>query len=404
MMKIAYFSDTYHPQPNGVATVLGYIIKNLRERGLKIYLFAPRIKGYKDTEEDIYRLPSTRVLPTLPDSIRLPLPIPHKSYLNIIRLKSDLVHAHGNGIFSFLGLLVARSKKVPYILTFHTQMSHFSHYFLKGRVLKGKHLNDILLKRFGNLCDGITTPSEKMKQELIQAGVKKHIEVIPNFVNFERFKVKNNNFLHKKYNIPKSSPILLSVGRLGKEKNFEFLLQMFKKITEQNHNAYLVIVGEGLGEKELRKLIQELGLKKRVRLTGRIPYENMPYVYKSADLFVFPSVSETHAMVVIEAAASALPLVVARDQAYKGIVVNNVNGYSLPLDKEQFARKIIKLLNEPSLRRKFAEASIKIVQNNFNPDKIIRKLIRYYGQVRRDFKVRPKLLDLSRFKTQFGSI
>lgn len=396
-MKIAFFTDTYHPQPNGVATAVGFMVKNLREKDLKVHLFAPKIKGYKDNEVDIHRLPSIRALPSLPDSIRLPIPIPHKNFLKMVRLDFDLVHAHGNGVFSLLGLLASRTKKVPYILTFHTQISQFSHYFLKGKVIKGELLNNILLKRFGNLCDGIITPSEKMKQELIKSGVKKHIEVIPNFVDLERFKVKNNHFLHKKYQIPKESSILLAVGRLGKEKNFEFLLEIFKKLTEENDRAYLIIVGEGSGETELRKYISKLNLKKRVKLTGRIPYDQMPYVYKDATIFVFPSVSEVQPMVAIEAAASSLPLIVAKDQAYRGMVINNKNGYLLPLKKEIFAKKISQLLNDANLRKKFAQNSAKIVQKNFDSDRCIKKLIKFYKQVRKDYQARPKSLGLSRF-------
>lgn len=402
-MQIAYFTDTYHPQPNGVATAVGYFVKRLREKGLRVHLFAPKIKGYKDQEEDIHRLPSIRALPSLPDSIRLPLPIPHRNFLNMVRLNFDLVHAHGGGVFSFLGLLVAKRKKVPYILTFHTQISQFSHYFLKGKVVKGALLNNILLKRFGNLCDGIITPSEKMKQELIKSGVRKYIEVIPNFVDLNRFEVKNINFLHKKYKIPKTSPILLAVGRIGKEKNFEFLIKIFHQLAKYDTKTYLVIVGEGLGEKQLKKSILKLGLEDRVCLTGRIPYEQMPYVYRDADIFVFPSVSEVHPMVAIEAAASSLPLIVAQDQAYKGIVIQNKNGFTLPLDEKMFAKSIIELLNNHELKKKFAQNSPIIVKKNFDPGKTTERLIGFYEQVIKDYNKKPKRLRVSRLKALFSS-
>lgn len=402
-MRIAYFTESYYPQPNGVATAVGYFVKSLRRKGTKVLLFAPEIKGYQDKEEDIHRLPSIRALPSLPDSVRLPLPIPHKNFLNMIRLNFDLVHAHGGGIFSFLGLLVARNKKVPYVLTFHTQISQFSHYFLKGKVVKGKLLNNILLKRFGNLCDGIITPSEKMKQELIESGVKKHIKVIPNFVDLNRFEVKNIHYLHKKYKIPQASPILLAVGRIGKEKNFEFLIRVFQQVTKYDPHTCLVIVGEGLGEKEFKKYIIKLRLKERVCLTGRIPYEKMPYVYKDADIFVFPSVSEVHPMVAIEAAASSLPLIVAQDQAYKGIVIHNKNGFILPLDEQVFVKSIIKLLNNYKLRQKFAQNSPEVVKKNFDPDGIIQKVIRYYKQTLKTYEAKPKKLRLSRLKAVLSS-
>lgn len=390
-MKIAYFTDTYYPQLNGVTTAVGYFVKKLRERGARVDLFAPKIKGFKDKEADIHRLPSIRALPNLPDSVRLPLPVPHKSFWNIIKADFDLVHAHGNGIFSLLGLIAARTKKVPFILTFHTQVSHFSHYFLKGKIVKGNTLNNILLKRFGNLCDGIIAPSEKMRDELVNLGVKKHVAVIPNFIDIDKFNVERSNFLHKKYSLPEKAHILLSVGRLGKEKNFEFLIEVFAKISRLDQKAYLIIVGEGFEEKRLKKLIGSLRLKEKVKLTGSITYEKMPIIYKSADLFVFPSISEVHPMVAIEAASSGLPLVVARDKAYKGIVINNKNGYTLELNKDIFVRKILYLFKNPKTMKQFAQNSSAIAKKDFDPEKSIEKLIKFYKNTLKNYKSTPRL-------------
>ena len=290
------------------------------------------------------------------------------------------MHAHGNGMFSLIGLGVAKAKKVPFILTFHTQVGKFAHYFLKGKVVKPKHLNEILLKRFANLCDGIIAPSEKMRAELTGCGVKKHIEVIPNFVELEKFKTtKKSNFLHNMLKIPKKDPILLAVGRLGKEKNFEFLIESFQVITKINKDSHLVIVGEGFEYKRLKKVGLRLGA--RFHMTGGIPIDDMPKVYADVDIFVFPSVSEIHPMVAIEAAAAGLPLVVAKDAAYQGVVIHNKNGYQLPLDKEIFAKTVVKLLKNPSLMKKFSKNSPQVVEKNFGSDLLINKLLAFYDQI-----------------------
>lgn len=386
-MKIAYFTDTYYPQLNGVATYVGCVVKKIYQKNYQVYLFAPKIKGYQDKEDYVHRLPSIRALPNLPDSIRLPLPIPHKTIWKIIKYDFDIVHAHGNAVFSLIGLAVARSKKVPYILTFHTQIGQFTHYFFKGKVVKPKFLNNILLKRFGNLCDGVITPSEKMKDELIAAGVTKQIEVIPNFIDYEKFHVKTKGYLHKKYKIPNTKPILLSVGRLGKEKNFEFLIRVFQKLTKINQDVHLVITGEGFEKKSLAQLISELGLRKRAHLIGGVPIDDMPYVYADSDIFVFPSTSEVHPMVALEAAAASLPLIVVKDGAYKKIVINNKNGYLCPLDQDIFVEKINLLLKNPKLRQKFSKASAQIVKKNFNPDLLTQKLLNYYKKIVRIHKL-----------------
>lgn len=385
-MRIVYFTDSYYPQLNGVATSVGYFVKALREKKHKVYVLAPKIGNYQDPEQDTYRLPSFRVVPGMPDFIRFPYPFPHKSIWKIAKFDFDIVHAHGNGLFSLIGLLVARTKKVPFILTFHTEVGKFTHYFLKGRIIKPALANNILLKRFGNLCDGIIAPSEKMKEALIQHGVRKNIVVIPNFVNFKKFNVKTSDYLHTKYQIPRKSPIILSVGRLGKEKNFEFLIETFRKIIQIDPDAYLVIVGQGLEEMKLKKLVRKLNLQTRVILTGGVENEKMPQVYKSADIFVFPSVSEVHPMVTIEAALSGLPLIVAKDDAYKGVVVNNRNGFLLPLKQDLFVEKIVFLLKNPEKLKSFGGNSLQIVKRNFNSGQSVRKLILFYQRVIKTYK------------------
>lgn len=377
-MKIAIFTDTYPPHLNGVATYVDYLARKLYSEGHTVYLFAPKVKGYKDKENYVYRLPSIRALPNLPDFVRLPLAIPHKNFWKIISFDFDIVHSHGNGAFSLLGLAVAKTKKVPYILTFHTQLGQYAHYFFKGKIIKPKMIND-LLRRFANLCDGIITPSQKMKDELIKAGVAKNIEVIPNFVDPDKFNIRRKSgYLRKFLDIKKNCPILLAVGRLGKEKNFEFLLEVFKEIESINKNCHLVLVGEGVEHENLKNLGAKLNLNGRFHMTGAIPIDDMPKVYADCDIFVFPSVSEVHPMVAIEAAASGLPLVVAQDKAYEGIVVNGRNGFVLPLNQKVFAKKILQLLEKPNLSERLGKNSKILLKEAFDPKLLISKIIKFY--------------------------
>lgn len=387
-MKIAYFTDTYLPQLNGVATSVDYFAKSLRQANIKVYIFAPKIKGYKDQEEDIFRIPSSRVLPTLPDSVRIPLPVPHKTLLKILKLDCDLIHAHGNGFFSLLGYAVARAKKIPYTLTFHTQFDKYTHYLFNGKFIKPELVTNLMFRRFGNICDGCIAPSQKMKDTLISAGVKKDIAVIPNFIDIKKFKFKRSNYLKNKLKIPQKSPILLSVGRLGKEKNFEFLLHVFQKIAQSDPLINLVIVGEGLDYHKLKTLGENLNLGNRFHLTGGIPADDMPKVYNSCDIFVFPSNTETQGVCIMEAASCQLPLVVADDEAYLGIVIDNKNGYLLPLKEEAFVKKILFLLRNPDSAKKMGKNSSLQVKNNFNERLLRRKLIYFYEKTIREYKNR----------------
>lgn len=385
-MKIGLFTDTYYPQLNGVANFVRYCAAFLNKKGHQADVFAPSIRGFKETEKNIHRIPSVLALPGLPDFIRLPIPIPHKTFLKMIRFDFDLIHAHGNGLFSLIGLAVARVKHVPFILTFHTQVGNYTHYFLKGKLIKPNLLNAILLKRFGNLCDGIITPSHKMKQELIQAGVKKEITVIPNFLDLSEFDIKKNNFLRSNFHIGEDKEIILSVGRLGKEKNLDFLLEIFAEVYFKRASAVLVIVGEGFEKNRLIELSKKLKVSDRVVFTSGIEAKLIPQVYTSADIFITPSISEVHPMVAIEAASAGLPLLVADDLAFAGLVENGRNGYMLPLEKDKFAQKIIELLSDKNKRKKFGQASKEIVSSKYHPEILSDKLLKYYEQALKDYQ------------------
>lgn len=385
-MKIAFFTDSYFPQQGGIATSVDCFTRSLAKLGHTVYIFAPKIGNFKDSQDKVFRLPSVSAFPHIPDSTRLPLPLPNKNFWKMITFDFDIVHAHGNGAFSLLGLVTARAKKVPFVSTFHIQVGSYVHYFFNGKVIKPKLMNKIFLKKFGNICDGVIAPSEKMKSHLTEAGVNKKIEIIPSFVDTEKFSNLKTGFLHNRCHIPKNSPIILSVGRVGKEKNFEFLVKVFHKVTLSNKDAHFVIVGRDWGEKKnLINLATDLKIRNRFHLIGGIDLADMPSVYSDAAIFTFASFSETQGLCVLEAATAGLPLLIVEDLAFQGMVQNNKNGFILPLDQKQFADKIIQLLNKPKLLEKFKKNSPKIAEKSFGSKLITSRLISFYKETRKAY-------------------
>lgn len=384
-MNIAVFTDTYYPQLNGVTICVDNFARKLRERGHKVSIFAPKIKGYKDTDPHVYRLKSIKILSAEPE-ILMPVVLPHKITKEAKPLRFDLVHAHGNGAFSLLGYQFARIKKIPYVLTFHSQHTKYTHYVFKGKILKPQMVKKAM-QWLAELCDGITTPSAKMQKELQAYGVKKPIQVIPNFVLPSSSSNARKGYLHKTYQIPKDYKILLSVGRLGKEKNFPFLIRAFKKIALTEPKTVLVIVGQGLEKENLEKLVKRSNLTERIYFTGRLDNKLLPQVYADSDLFLFASTTEVHPVVILEAARQGLPFVVVQDGAYERIIENGKNGYQVTTQAE-FVKKILYLLEHEKVRQKFAQASKELERNNFDPDQLTDKLVLLYEDTIRAYRPR----------------
>lgn len=383
-MKIGFFVDTYYPQYNGVVVSVEQLVNQLRRHGHQVYIFAPLIKGYKDKDKYIYRIPSFKALNGEPD-IFMPKYLSGENLKTIKSLKFDIIHAHGNGAFSALGLATARLKRIPYVLTFHTMHKEYTHFIMNGKLIKPK-MAELFLKTFGNICDATTTPSEKMKKELLEYGVKRPIKVIPNFIDFEKFNVKNEAILRKRLNLSKQVPIVLTVGRLDKAKNFEFLVNAFSKIKDKN--ALLIFAGKGPRQKILNTLAVKNKINDRVIFAGAFEYEEMPYVYKDADIFVFASKTETQGVVVLEAAASGLPLVVTNDAAYKGMAQHEVNAFVVPFEIEKFSEKLDQLLSDKNLRNKFSKESEIVAKTNFDPKSWTEELVKFYTETIENYRKR----------------
>lgn len=382
-MKIGIFADIYYPYLNGATIAVDNLIKELKKNGHTVYLFAPQIKGYKDTDPNIFRLFSARLIFSAPE-IRLPIPIPNKNLRKVFALDLDLIHAHGSGTFSLLGYQIARIKGIPFILTFHGMLTEYMHYLFKGKILK-RGFAVRASRIFGNASDGITTPSEKMKNILISYGIKKPIMVIPNIINISTFNISRTTFLQERLNLPHDTPIILTVGRLGKEKNFAFIVRMFKKLAEKEKNSHLVLVGRGAEKSSLVKLAGDL-MDKRIHFAWEIDTKLMPYVYASAWVFAFASRTEVHPMVVLEAAAAGLPLVLVDDPAYKNIIIDGINGFLLTQNQEVFATKLQELLENINLRKKFSENSKIIIQKNFNSNLLAKEMVIYYKKIVQEYR------------------
>jgi len=383
-MKIGIITDTYYPQLNGVSIAIDSFTRELRKLGHEVYIFAPLIKNYKDKDKNIFRISSFKVISSEPE-VLVPIPIPQQSYKQIFNMNLDVIHAHGNGAFSFLGCQIAKLKGIPFILTFHTVHTKYTHYFLNGKIIRPKMVA-VGLRMFADICDGIITPSEKMKNELITWGVKKEIKIIPNFIDFARFQKNKKGYLHKRFSIPETHKILLTVGRLGKEKNFPFLINMFKKLVITQPNLHFAIVGRGGELGNLKRLTSRLGLSKKIHFTQKVEAELMQDVYADADIFVFSSQTETQGICVLEAAASGLPIVVVKDPAFDNLAVDGETGFNVPANQEIFAQKVEQLLKDDALRQRFGRNAMETAKKNFRSEYLTRELLDYYKEVSTIYK------------------
>ena len=169
---------------------------------------------------------------------------------------------------------------------------------------------------------------EKWKKCLKDTGFHQPISVIPTGIQLNKFHhsfpVAERAALRNRYNIPKDAFLLLSLGRLGKEKNIEELLYFLSLI---KFDIYFLIVGDGPNRDHLMEYTKELGLEKQVVFVGMIDPDEVPIYYQMANLFVSASSSETQGLTYLEALASGIPALCRADEAIENVVINGQTGY-----------------------------------------------------------------------------
>ena len=400
-MKIAFFTDTYLPEPNGVAENVALSAKSLEALGHTVYIAAPKNPYSKGEDSNVLRLSAIKVYKN--PEFRLFVPLPQQDLRRLARLKADVFHGHAGGTLTIFGWELAKVKDIPYVFTYHTLLNRYAHY-IPGNLV-GPKVMEVATKVYCNLTDHIIAPTARVKKELLSYGVTKPISVVAGGVDLDRFKSGNKDYLRNKLRLPKNSKILLYIGRLGEEKGVDFLLRAFQLIAWQRGDTWLVLVGDGPDRKKLEQLAGGLKVNKRVIFTGFINRNKIPRFYAGADLFVFASRTETQGLVVTEAMASGLPVVAVADEAFEGVVLDGENGFLAKDDREEFAQRVQQLLENPPLREQFSLAARGHIEDNFSAGRQAAALEKIYRQViathqakhRRIAAIRQKVLEVRNY-------
>ena len=374
-MKIAFFTDTYWPNINGVTENIETSKRALEKIGHTVYVIAPKVPNHVDKDKKIFRLSAIKILKN-PEQ-RLIVPIPEKDLRELFKQKFDIIHIHTQGTAGLLGWEIARLRDIPCVVTYHTLLNRYVHYVLKGKIVTPR-IAELGSKIFCNLCDLVLAPTERVREELLHYGVTKEILVIPGGIEVERFDNLKKGYLRSLLGLGEGERIILYLGRLGKEKKIDFIIKSLRIILEREEGLYLAIVGDGPEKENLVGLVKELKLGKKVLFTGFIEREEVPKVYKDATVFVFASDTETQGLTVPEAMAAGLPVVVAEDPAFEEIIYDGRTGLLAQRSEKDFSNKVKTLLEDSQLLIKLAEAGKELVREKFSSQAQAKKLIGVY--------------------------
>lgn len=390
-MKVALFTDTYLPDVNGVARTLGRWVDFLNEKGISCKVFAPshEMKQAGVQANVVERFHSIPFL--LYPELRLGIPNPINIRKTLKEFQPDIIHLATPFNMGLYGHRYAKKHNIAMVASYHT---HFDQYLEYYKITWVENILWRYMIWFHQDCEKIYVPSQSTKAHLEKRGFK-GLEIWSRGIDTKHFHpyVDRKQVLSK-HGIDAQKFVILFVGRLAPEKGIDVLFESFKRLRpEIKENAELVLVGDGPLSKELQEQYEGA---EGIRLLGFMEGQKLSELYAAADVFFFPSATETFGNVVLEAMASGTPVVGAAAGGVKDNIRHRRTGLlCTPEQADEFKSALELLYNDPTMRQLMAaEARAYCMEQTW--DSIFERLLLSYQEVIEKNKVRREnLLDIS---------
>ncbi|MNI12025.1 GDP-mannose-dependent alpha-mannosyltransferase [compost metagenome] len=341
-MRLALFTDTFLPQTNGVARTLGQLTAHLNRRGIEHLLFTP-----KSAPEDSYPDP-VRPVASIPfflyPECRLALPSMSSIQSQLNAFQPDLLHMSTPFNIGLCGLRYAHRQGLPHVASYHTHFDRYLEYYRMRRIVP---LYWRYMKWFHRSCGATFAPSRETAEILREQGFER-LRLWSRGIDCRQYSPDKRQAASVKERYGIAVPlVLLYVGRIAPEKDIATLLHALQLLPESvAAGVHLLVVGDGPLLPELRARAP-----RNVTFTGAKHGEELAELYASADLFVFPSSTETFGNVVLEAMASGLPVVAAGAGGSKELVMPGVTGVLFqPHDPGSLAEELCRMSSDSMLR------------------------------------------------------
>ncbi|MER7280151.1 glycosyltransferase [Dactylosporangium sp. NPDC000244] len=368
-MRIAHFCDSHPGRSDGVATSVAATVSLLRAAGheVQVYQPAPLLRGRQEPC-------GVRSVPVPLRNIRVGLP-----HFSGMRPVPHIVHVHTPGPVGIGGLRYARAHDLPVVMTWHTDLLAYSAHFMEiqfgaahaaQRLALGWTVRDYLrlarsgterraqllrlAQEFMDRTNVVIAPSAKTAAGLAEFERLPPVWTVPTSIQLADCPLGRTE-LRRSLRIPENAPVVLAVGRATKEKDPALLMASFARLLRHVPNARLVMVGVKQNRINVIRLARQAGVAHALRLVRPVPHSRMAAYYGMADVLAFASTTDTQGLVMLEAEAAGLPVVLA-DAALAERPNQDSKRLSTAPDADSFAAGLAKVLTDPRLHREVAEA------------------------------------------------
>jgi len=370
-LHVIIVTGNYNHVPDGVSLTLNRLVQFLESIGVEVLIIAPTIDSPPIDHAGILVPVDSFSLPGR-EEYQISLGLSDRVKKEIIRFRPNLIHIATPDLTGWQALLFAKEYGFPVVSSYHT---HFTSYLEYYKLKWAEPFIWGYLKWFYNNSLHTYVPSHSMIDELIRQGISSKLHIWARGIDVERFNPsKRNQQWRLSHGIADSDILVSFVSRLVWEKEMETLRSTFIALMNLNPKIKTVIVGDGPAGESLRSTMPN------TIFTGFKSGEELPELYASSDIFMFPSITETFGNVTLEAMASGVPAVVANAQGNNSLVMNNYNGFLVtPRDVPEFVRQINNIAANPTLHQKFSQNALEFART-FTWEKIFDGLINHYWE------------------------
>lgn len=342
-LRIAVVTETWPPEVNGVAVTLAKLVQSLSYRNHDVQLIRPRqAKTDFPLQDSSLEEVLMRGMP-IPRYPELKLGLPSKKTLIkawTLR-RPDVVHIATEGPLGWSALQAAKVLKLPVTSDFRTNFQSYSKHYGVGWLRKPIVA---YLRKFHNATACTMVPTKELMRTLGENGFL-NLKVVARGVDTKLFNMHKRDLnLRASWGANDNTKVLISVGRIAPEKNLEQVLKTYEALRFMGESVKLVMVGDGPLKDQFQQRFPS------IIFPGMLSQSELAAYYASADLFVFPSQTETFGNVTLEALASGIPVLAFDCAAARDWVQPNINGWLVDEDNHAgFAAQAAAVMSHPEL-------------------------------------------------------
>jgi glycosyltransferase involved in cell wall biosynthesis len=355
-IKVAFFAEILVEDFDGASRTMFQIIKRIDPDNFEFLFFCgtgpEKLYGF-----DCISVPTVAVPLNSTYKMALPALAGKRIRSTLEQFAPDVIHIATPSILGNFALKLAYSYQIPVISVYHTHFISYVDYYLRYTPFLIDMVKPLISenqKNFYNQCDIVYVPAESIAADLRSMNIEaKRLKLWKRGLDTSVFSPQRKSPGVIQAITGNSKPTILFASRLVWEKNLETLIAIYTTIRKRNIQVNLIIAGDGVARKACEKRMPT------AIFVGKKEHAELAVLYASADIFLFPSISETYGNVVLEAMASGLPCVVANGGGSADFIEQGVNGFKCsPNDAEDYITKILALLNDDSLRIQFADMGL----------------------------------------------